>query len=384
LTNISAEVFVDEYTTNGSLVQTISIPTNGASAVVASGNAVAEAALTRSPNGRWITFTGYHGPIGVTNIPGSLSTQYPRAIATMDVFGNFKIVAANTNYFSALSIRGGASDGTNNFWGVGALSAGGAGGLNYYGFDSSPKLIYSLNLRTVNLFNGKLYLSTASGGGIYQFPGLPKTAATPTRIIATPGSPYGFAVNPSGNVVYVADDDQSNLGGIERWTNSAGTWSLVYTLGTGITNTGARGLAVDWSGPSPVLYASTSENSIFGNPGNRLIRINDMGSNSTAMTLATTATNCSFRGVAFVPQAIGAQSQIQGVIPAGADVQLYWQAQGGTNYVIQAATNLASPNPFNDISSVISLIGSGIVTTNYLDAGAFTNSSARFYRIRSN
>jgi len=239
-------------------------------------------------------------------------------------------------------------------------------------------------LRVANIVNGGLYLSTSSGGGIYKFTGLPKSAATPTRIIATgSGSPYGFAINPSGNVAYVADDDQSSVGGVQCWTNSAGTWSLLYTLGTGIANTGARGLAVDWSGANPILYASTSENTVYGNPANRLIRIVDTGAGSAATTLATAATNSSFRGVAFTPVATGPQSQIQAALPENSNMRIYWRGIGGSNYVVQASTNLSGKS-FGDITPVISLPGAGVVATNYLDAGALTNSPARFYRIRSN
>ena len=37
---------------------------------------------------------------------------------------------------------------------------------------------------------------------------------------------------------------------------------------------------------------------------------------------------------------------------------------------------------FLPVSPNIILTGSGTVTTNYLDVGALTNSSSRFYRIR--
>ena len=68
----------------------------------------------------------------------------------------------------------------------------------------------------------------------------------------------------------------------------------------------------------------------------------------------------------------------------GANLRLYWQGQGGSNYVVQAATNLSLLNPFYDISPVITLSGLGVVATNYLDAGTLTNSPARFYRICGN
>jgi hypothetical protein len=68
----------------------------------------------------------------------------------------------------------------------------------------------------------------------------------------------------------------------------------------------------------------------------------------------------------------------------GADARLYWQGSGGFSYVVQSATNLSCMNAFQDISPAITLPGFGTVTTNFLDAGALTNSSTRFYRIRAN
>jgi hypothetical protein len=68
----------------------------------------------------------------------------------------------------------------------------------------------------------------------------------------------------------------------------------------------------------------------------------------------------------------------------GFNMRVNWQGNGGSSYVLQSATNLIGTNVFRDISPVITVSGSGLVTTNYLDAGALTNSPARFYRIRSN
>jgi hypothetical protein len=50
----------------------------------------------------------------------------------------------------------------------------------------------------------------------------------------------------------------------------------------GITNIGARGVAVDFSGAHPVIYATTAEAST-----NRLVSITDTGAASTVTTLAT-------------------------------------------------------------------------------------------------
>jgi len=76
--------------------------------------------------------------------------------------------------------------------------------------------------------------------------------------------------------------------------------------------------------------------------------------------------------------------QILSVVPEGASVRIHWQGKGGSNYVIQAASNLLSTNSFGDIAPPILLPGSRLVATNHLDAGALTNHPARFYRIKRN
>jgi hypothetical protein len=95
--------------------------------------------------------------------------------------------------------------------------------------------------------------------------------------------------------MYVADDRAvASGGGIQRWNKPAGVWILAYTLGTG-SSTGARGLAVDWRGAVPIVYATTTDATT------RLISIADAGPASPATTLAGAAVNTAFRGVALAP-----------------------------------------------------------------------------------
>jgi hypothetical protein len=158
-------------------------------------------------------------------------------------------------------------------------------------------------LRGANIFNGNLYISytgtVAPGPGIYQFSGLPTSpdAATPLFLTGTGAGTTDFAINPAGNLAYVADDRASSLGGVQRWDLVAGTWTLSYTLGTGAANVGARGLAVDFSGSNPEIFATTGE----GSGSNRLIWITDTGASSTAQNLATAGSNMRFRGLEFAP-----------------------------------------------------------------------------------
>ena len=61
---------------------------------------------------------------------------------------------------------------------------------------------------------------------------------------------------------------------------------------------GARGIAVDFSGASPIVYATTGEGSLAAN---RLISIVDTGSGSAVTVLATSATGTILRGLEFAP-----------------------------------------------------------------------------------
>lgn len=375
LTNVSAFVFVDEYATNGTFIQSLPIPTNGPNQLVLTANATAEGALTRSPNGRWICFAGYSAGVGVTNIPFSFTTNIPRCIATMDGAGQFTVVSTNPAYYNTNNIRGVASDGVSNFWSVGNISATGIGGLVYYGFDAPGIRILSGGFRTVNIFNGQLYY-TAAANGVSAYSSLPTNPATGTVVISTAATPscYALSINPSGNLAYVSDDSQNASGGVLRYTNNGTTWTFSYRLGTGVSGTGARGLAVDWAGPNPVIYASTSDNTFFGNPSNRLIRIVDTGNGSPATTLASANTNSSFRGVAFAPY--GWPPLITDFAITNLGARLSWISAPGSRYQPQFTTNLSDTNWL--------ALGSPFVASNATTTVLDTNPgiATKFYRVR--
>ena len=63
------------------------------------------------------------------------------------------------------------------------------------------------------------------------------------------------------------------------------------------------------------------------------------------------------------------------------DVRVTWSTAGGHSYVLQTNGDLGA-GTFADFSPVISVGGTNEGTTNYLDPGAVTNHSSRFYRIR--
>jgi hypothetical protein len=63
----------------------------------------------------------------------------------------------------------------------------------------------------------------------------------------------------------------------------------------------------------------------------------------------------------------------------GSDVLVSWQSVGGMTSAVESALNPAGS--YSNISGNIIITGSGLITTNYLDIGAATNSPVRFYHI---
>ncbi|HWD91524.1 MAG TPA: lamin tail domain-containing protein [Verrucomicrobiae bacterium] len=291
-------VFLDEFATNGTLVNTVAVPNVGTNAFLISGSASSEGAIARSADGRVLMLGGYQ--IALTNaatlgvsLASADAATVPRAIGAVDAFGSFGLVGVTTSQFGGNNMRSGATDGRGNYWGAGAAS-----GTFYFG-DGAAATVQSTVKNTVVIqdIGGNLFFSTSkTTPGIWEIPGTPATAATPAVVFSSPtGKPYAFAFNTNFTVGYVADDTIATNGGIQRWDFTGGHWALSYAF-AGVTNIGARGLAADFSGAHPIVYATTA-----GDSANSLIAITDNGAASPVTTLATAAANQVFRGVTFAP-----------------------------------------------------------------------------------
>ena len=296
----AAPVAIEEYTTAGLLANTFSLPDTGVNAFTVTGNATAEGGLSRSVDGTLLTFAGYNlaRPFG-TSPAAATSATAPRAVGTMTYNGTFGIPSTTTTAFSGNGIRSAATDGANNYWGIAN-----GGGVYYFGNTAVAGQIAAnpANNRVMNNVAGNLYFSTGSGTvGIYGFSGAPTAPAATNAVLLTAGtgtgtaSPYDFAFNAGMTLAYVADDRTiANGGGIQRWDWNGSSWALTYTLNPG--GTGARGLAVDFSGANPIIYATTTETS-----NTRLVKITDTGALSASSDLATAGLNKAFRGLEFAP-----------------------------------------------------------------------------------
>src|SRR3954470_22409054 len=168
LASTGAPIFVDQFTTSGSLVNTVIVPSSGANALESTGNATAEGALSLSADRQYLTFGAYNRAVG-TGSGSPAATALPRVIGMVDYAGNFSEPALSSDAsLNAMSFRTALADGQGNYWGMGN-----GWGTFYFGNNSSAGTVqstYSVN-RVMNSFNGSIYFSYGSssqqGPGIY-------------------------------------------------------------------------------------------------------------------------------------------------------------------------------------------------------------------------
>jgi hypothetical protein len=298
LTSAGTAIFLDQYTTTANgYVNSLAIPSTGSSALVNSGTATSEGALNLSANGQYLVVAGYNTNAGTASIASSTSAAVPRGVGTVDASGNYTLASITSSFFSANNIRSGTADGSGNYWAVGANS-----GAVYLGTGTPGAISTTVaNNRVIQDIGGNLYFSTSSGSsrGIYEISGTPTGGAnTAVSLINNGGSasPYDFAFNSGMTIAYVADSspftNSTTIGGVEKWSLVGSTWTFQYSLSLG-TN-GAVGLAVDFSGANPTIYATSAN-------GASLFTVTDTGSSATGTLLDTAGANEAFRGLDFAP-----------------------------------------------------------------------------------
>ncbi len=283
--NSSGPVSVLEYTTAGSLVQTITVSPDATTGLQLSGTATSEGALSLSQDGQSFAIAGYIPPFaGSGSLSSRTDANAPRGYVSIGMDGTVGTPVAIGAY-SAGNIRSAVTSNT------GAYFAGSNTGTVYN--DGSNTTIQSAitNSRIVNIINGKLYFSTGSGAsrGVWTLDtDLPTSAATASVMIDMGGSasPYDFAINGAGNVAYITNGDI-----LERWTFDGLSWTqsnVSASIGTGLT-----GLAVNFG---------LTEDSIFTlNPSTLYGLTFDGATFSSAGSLATAGANYSFRGLEVAP-----------------------------------------------------------------------------------
>jgi len=284
LVNTGNPLELQEYTVGGGTVSSM-INTG----VLVSGTASSEGQLTISPDGTTFTVAGYStASTGTGSLSSRTDANAPRQFNTISVATGTVGTPVSVQSFSTNNIRAAVTSGSNTW-----LAGGTTGTLLYSGtLPVTTIQSTSTNTRYVSIQNGALYFSTGSGTnkGIFSLGSSPTSATSPTTVISgitgQGASPYEFVFSPDGKSLYVADD----AAGIQKFTLSGGTWSLAYNITTSVT--GLTGVAVNFSGANPVVYAV--------NP-TTLYSFTDLGSGGAMSSIATAGTNTAFRSIEIVP-----------------------------------------------------------------------------------
>ncbi|MEI7731508.1 MAG: DNRLRE domain-containing protein, partial [Verrucomicrobiota bacterium] len=300
LSGTATNVFLDEYTSAGSLVQSIALPTTPGTApatypLVDSGSATSAGMITRSTDGRFIIIPGYGTNIGFASVVSAAGVA--RVVGVVKYDGTVDTTTAFSDGFVGNNMRSAASTDGTAIWMVGT-SSGAIKGARYTtkGSSTTTSIDPTPNARCVAIFGGNVYYDTATI--LYKQSGTPTTATTPGTITfsgTAPSSMYQFVIVtvPSGDVCYIADD---TLNGILKYSVSGTT----FTYQGKITAASVRGLTATVSGSTVILYGAT---------GTTIYTATDTAANNaapstaSATTLVTAASNKAFRGIVLAPVA---------------------------------------------------------------------------------
>jgi BACON domain-containing protein len=343
LTNGGNSIFLDEYMTNGTYVQSLPMPTSffgGYYPLISDGQTVAEGAISRSQDGRFLVLMGYGAPLGfLTNgaISSSASVLIPRVIATVDGSGHINSTTALTNSLSdAESPRSAASTDGTNLWTIGDGAGDNSptvGGIRYLTRGSSVVTqVFSTvtNFRQLNIYDNQLYFSDASGTAFRL--GTSTNQPLPTDASALyenlPGfytntnSPFGFAFfnlngGPNADTLYVADNSVGYPGEgdgvVWKYSLNGGTWVNTGSLGAG----NCYGLAGIQNGSQVTLFITSGGTATPSADGYLYIGVDSSGYNGdpgpgndlygSRIDLSTKGIGLAFgtfnvRGVAIAPQ----------------------------------------------------------------------------------
>jgi hypothetical protein len=328
LSSASTPVFLDEYTTNGTYVNVIVLPTTQSGPdypLTANGTSTAEGKMSRSTNARFLMLTGYGTNTAVAAVSSTSGSTVRRVVGVVDTNAAINTSTALTDFSSGSNPRSAASTDGSDIWVCGIASSAGNAGVRYttYGATTSVQLTNQFtNVRTLRIFNNQLYVSAGAStlrlGTVGT--GLPTTANQP--IVNLPGydtsggSPYQFyflAIDGSAtpNVVYHADDSSTNstpIGGIRKWSLVSGSWTFNGTITNATGTSPIQGLVarrqITGGGSTNVELWCVSSTT---GGGNSLYYANDgTGYNATPTatltSIATATANKAFRSVDWAPR----------------------------------------------------------------------------------
>ncbi len=160
LSSSATAVFVKELTTNGAVLQTITVPATGGSKLTLSGTATTDGEIAVSADKILLTFAGYVATAGTAGPVGADASTVNRAVGVLDTNGNFLRVAVSDTACNGANVRGAVSDGV-NYWFSGDSGDSGdtLGGIWFSSNGGAPLQVRPGNLRAVAIVGSQLYFS---------------------------------------------------------------------------------------------------------------------------------------------------------------------------------------------------------------------------------
>jgi hypothetical protein len=229
-------VFLDEYAPNGTLIQSIALPTTTGTAPLTypltASSTGSEGLLNRSVDGTCLTVPGYAAAAGTAAVAGTASTATQRSVAFVSASGAVDTTTLlGTAAFSKSSIRGAASDACTHVWTSGNGSAAANYGVWYAvkGSTSATQL-YNVNTQGITITGGQLYASISGstfdkvGTGL-PTSGLQAVAALSSSILTKNYRGMAFlALQPGAtgsDTLYLVDNSAVS---IDKYSYNGTTW----------------------------------------------------------------------------------------------------------------------------------------------------------------
>ena len=317
VSSAATPVYLDEYTTSGTLVQTIVIPAsaNGANRrLLNSGTATTVGGMTRSNNGQYLVLFGIDAALNTAGVTSTTAATNNRIIGRVSSTGTVDTTTAISGGIPTATTRGVTTFDGSAFWF--AVNTGVTGdpspGIFYTTFgttNATPTQLTTTEAQQPRIFNKQLYASSGITPANVSLigTGLPTTTGqTSTPVVAnSTGTPvsaprqFFFAdlnsTIPGVDTLYVADSN-----GLTKYTlgSTGGTWTATGNIAAAAT-TPQFGLTGSVSGNTVTLYGTSTT-------GNNVVSLADAtGYNGTltgAGNIIVTGTATRFlRGVTLAP-----------------------------------------------------------------------------------
>lgn len=362
-------VYLDEYRADGTLVQTITMPTVAGTApltnALTASSTGSEGLLTRSFDGACLLVPGYATAAGTTGVAASASGTVQRSLAIVSAAGAVDTTTTlGSNAFNTKSPRAAVSDNCSHAWLSGDGSTSAKQGVWYATKGStSATQVYSTNaVHGLLVADGRLWASLKSSTLNIIGTGLPTTTGqTGSAIgsITTVGNYRGMALldlqtGVSGSdTLYLANN---SAGSIDKYSYDGTLWTSRGSLtATGVGN--LQGLAALNLGDGRVALFYTDSNT-----GNLYRSVDGAGPTasmaaSTPAIIATatgdattTSTNTFFYGVALAPEASlpveapGSASQADAGTVTATSFVAQWHAPSSGGDVAYYVVEVSSDN----------------------------------------